>query len=187
MKALIDLLPVALFVIAYQMYDIYTATAVLMVAVAAQIILLALFKKPIEKMHWITLVLVAVFGGLTLSMRDPLFIMWKPTVINWALAIAFLGSELLMDQGILRRMMKAAGDFPSFVLRRLNYAWVLFFIFLGASNLYVAFNYSEETWVNFKLFGLMGFTFVFIIGQGFYLARYMTEEETVPENINKDS
>jgi len=182
MKALTDLLPVILFVVAYQMYDIYTATMVLMVAVVAQIILLKLFKKPVEKMHWITLILVLAFGGLTLALRDPLFIMWKPTAINWALAAAFLFTEMFMQRGILRRMMEQAGSFPTDVIKRLNYAWVLFLVFLGAANLYVAYNFSEQVWVNFKLFGLMGFTLIFVIAQSLYLARYLqTEEQTSEE------
>lgn len=180
MKLLTDLLPVILFVIAYQMYDIYVATVVLMAAIVAQIAYLKLTGKPIEKMHWITLALVIGFGGLTLGLRDPQFIMWKPTVINWLFAAALLLSEAFMQRGIVRRMLDTVGSFPTHVISRLNWAWSLFLFSLGVLNLYVAYNFSEETWVNFKLFGLMGLSLVFVIGQSLYLARYMQEPENNP-------
>ena len=187
MKFLTDLFPVILFVIAYQMYDIYMATMVLMVAIVAQIALLWLTRRPIEKMHWITLVLVIAFGGLTLGLRDPQFIMWKPTVINWLFAATLLLSEFFMQRSIMRRMLDSIAIFPTHVVSRLNWAWALFLFSLGILNLYVAYNFSEETWVNFKLFGLMGLSLVFVIGQSLYLARYMQDPdnnpaETAPED-----
>jgi intracellular septation protein len=187
MKLLTDLLPVILFVIAYQMYDIYMATIVLMGAIVAQIAFLKLTGKPVEKMHWITLVLVIGFGGLTLGLRDPQFIMWKPTVINWMFAAALLLSAIFMQRGIMRRMLDTIGDFPHHVVTRLNWAWAMFLFSLGVLNLYVAYNFAEETWVNFKLFGLMGLSLVFVIGQSFYLARHMQDTEnnaaeTAPED-----
>jgi intracellular septation protein len=180
MKLLTDLLPVILFVVAYQMYDIYVATVVLMAALVAQIALLKLTGKPVEKMHWITLVLVVGFGGLTLGLRDPQFIMWKPTVINWLFAAALLLSAVFMERGIMQRMLDSVASFPAHVVSRLNWAWALFMFGLGVLNLYVAYNFAEETWVNFKLFGLMGLTLVFVIGQSFYLARYMQDTENNP-------
>lgn len=178
MKILTDLLPVILFVVIYQMYDIYMATLVLMVALTLQIALLKLMGKPVEKMQWITLILVLAFGGLTLGFRNPEFIMWKPTVINWMFAAALLGSELFMKRSLMARMLDSIASFPDFVISRLNYAWTLFLFSLGVLNLYVAYNFSEETWVNFKLFGLMGLSLVFVIGQSFYLARYMREQDS---------
>jgi len=177
MKLLTDLFPAILFVIAYQMYDIYVATIALMVTIVAQIAYFKLSGKPVEKMHWITLGLVIAFGGLTLGLRDPQFIMWKPTVINWLFAAALLLSGLFMQRGIMRRMLDTIGEFPLTVVSRLNLAWALFLFSLGMLNLYVAYNFSEATWVNFKLFGLMGLTLVFVIGQGFYLARYMQDPD----------
>jgi intracellular septation protein len=177
MKFLTDLFPVILFFIAYQAYDIYIATWVLMGAVVVQLALLKLMHKPIEKMHWVTLVLVVAFGGLTLGLRDPVFIMWKPTVINWALGAVFLLSEYFMQRSLVRRMLDQIGEFSTQVVRNLSHAWGLFFIFLGVLNLYVAYNFSEEIWVNFKLFGLMGLSLLFIIGQSLYLARYMPATE----------
>jgi len=178
MKFLSELFPVILFVVVYQAYDIYLATQILMVAVVLQIAFLKLTGKPVQKMHWITLALVLAFGALTLGLRDPQFIMWKPTVINWLFAAALLLSELYMQRGILRRMLESVAAFPDHAINRLNWAWVVFLFLLGVLNLYVAYNFSEETWVNFKLFGLMGLSLLFVVGQSFYLARYMTENET---------
>lgn len=173
MKFLTDLFPVILFVVAYQMYDIYVATGVLMVAMIAQLVILKLTGHPIERIHWITLAAVLAFGGLTLGFRDPLFIMWKPTVINWLLAAVLLASAWFMQRSLMRRMLDQIAIFPDRVVENLNYAWAGFFIFLGVLNLWVAYNFSEETWVNFKLFGLMGLSLIFIVAQGLYLARHM--------------
>lgn len=178
MKLLTDLLPVILFFIVYQAYDIYVATQVLMGAVALQLVLLKVLGKPIERMHWITLALVLAFGGLTLGLRDPQFIMWKPTVINWLFAFALLASHQFMQRGILRRMLDGVARFPDRVVTRLNWAWTLFLFSLGVLNLYVAYNFAEETWVSFKLFGLMGLSLAFVIGQSFYLARHMHNSES---------
>jgi intracellular septation protein len=178
MKFLSDLFPVILFFVVYQAYDIYIATQVLMGAVVLQIAFLKFTGRPVEKMHWITLALVVAFGALTLGLRDPQFIMWKPTVINWLFAAALLLSELYMQRGILRRMLESVATFPDHAINRLNWAWVLFLFLLGVLNLYVAYNFSEETWVNFKLFGLMGLSLLFVVGQSLYLARYMADTET---------
>ena len=182
MKLLTDLFPVILFVAAYQMYDIYVATIALMAAIVAQIAYLKLSGKPVEKMHWITLGLVIGFGGLTLGLRDPQFIMWKPTVINWLFAAALLLSGLFMQRGIMRRMLDTIGEFPLRVVSRLNLAWTFFLFGLGVLNLYVAYNFSEATWVNFKLFGFLGLTLAFMLAQGFYLARFIEAENATPED-----
>ncbi len=179
MKLLFDLLPLVIFFVFYQLYDIYAATLVLMGAMAAQILLMKLAGRPVEKMHWITLALVLVFGALTLGLRNPEFIMWKPTVINWLFAAALLLSEWFMARGILRRMLATVADFPDLVVVRLNYAWVAFLALAGVLNLYVAYNYPEPTWVDFKLFGLTGLSLVFILLQSLYLARHMPQASTV--------
>jgi intracellular septation protein len=177
MKFLFDLLPVILFVAAYQLYDIYVATLTLMAAVPLQLAWMKWSGKPIERMHWITLALVLVFGGLTLGFRDPLFIMWKPTVINLVLAAAILGSEWWMKRSFMQRMLHKVAPFPPTVCSHLSYAWAIFFILVGVLNLYVAYTFSEAVWVNFKLFGLLGLTLVFALGQGLYLARHMPKNQ----------
>lgn len=179
MKLLFDMLPLIVFFIVYQTHDIYTATAVLMVAMVIQIALMKLTGKPVEKMHWITLGLVLVFGALTLGLRNPEFIMWKPTVINWLFAAALFLSEWLMARGFLRRMLETVADFPDSVVARLNYAWVIFLTGTGFLNLYVAYNYPEATWVDFKFFGLTGLSIAFLLLQSLYLARHLPARDSV--------
>ncbi len=177
MKFLFDLFPIILFFAAYKMYDIYVATAVAIGAAFVQTGLFWMKNRRFEKMHVITLAILIVFGGLTLALRDPVFIKWKPTVVNWLFAGVFIGARLFSKTTLIERMMGHAISVPPAVWQRLNWAWVLFFIFIGIVNLYVAFNYSESAWVNFKLFGMMGMTLVFVFGQAFYLGRYMETKE----------
>lgn len=181
MKFLADFFPILLFFLAYQLYDIYVATAV---AIAASFIQVGYFwfrNHRVEKMHLVTLALLILFGGLTLILRDPLFIKWKPTVVNWLFAMVFLGSHFIGKKTIVERMMSHAVTLPLEIWVRLNAAWSLFFVASGALNLYVAFNYAEATWVNFKLFGLLGLTMVFVVLQALYLARHIQEQDTTPE------
>lgn len=181
MKMLADLFPVILFFVAYQLADIYVATMVAIAAAAAQVAWYKIRKGKVENIQLITLGLLVVFGGLTLALRDPTFIKWKPTVVNWLFAAAFLFSQLFMQRNLLQRMMDHAVTMPDFAWLRLNLAWILFFFASGVLNLYVAYNFSEEIWVNFKLFGFLGLTLVFLIAQGFYLARHMEPEESAAE------
>ena len=179
MKILSDFFPIILFFIAYQLYDIYVATAVAIVSSLLQVGFYWLARGRVEKMHLITLALLLVFGGMTLILRDPLFIKWKPTVVNWLFGAAFLGSHFIGEKTMVARMMQHAVELPSFVWNRLNMAWSMFFIFSGVLNLYVAFSFSEETWVNFKLFGMLGLTVVFVIVQAFYMARHIQDQNPV--------
>ena len=182
MKMLADLFPVILFFVAYQLFDIYVATQVAIVAAALQVAYHRIRYGRVENTHWLTLGLLVVFGGLTLALRDPTFIKWKPTVVNWLFAAAFLFSQLFMRRSLLRRMMDHAIDLPEPAWMRLNAAWVLFFFAMGVLNLYVAYNYSEQTWVNFKLFGFLGLTLAFMLAQGVYLARHMQPQNSTTED-----
>jgi len=189
MKLFFDFLPIALFFIAYkfggglyqwdgQEYDvkgIYVATAVMIIASILQVTITWFLTKKIEKSHLITLVLVLVLGGATLWLQNPDFIKWKPTAVNWLFAIAFIGAQLFTKKSLLERMMAEHIQLPAPIWFKLNIAWVLFFFGSGLANLYVAFNFPEATWVNFKLFGLLGLTIVFIVGQSIYLAKYAVE------------
>ncbi|MCW8945445.1 MAG: septation protein A [Sedimenticola sp.] len=177
MKFLHDLFPVILFFIAYKMYDFYVATAVIIVATIAQVSIGWIRNHKVEKMHLITLLLVLLFGGLTLYLKDPLFLKWKPTVVNWLFAAVFLGSHFIGKMTLVERMMSKSVALPTPIWFKLNIAWSLFFIVMGVANLYVAFNYAEDTWVNFKLFGMMGMTFLFVILQAFYLARFISDTD----------
>ena len=181
MKMLFDFFPVLLFFIVFKMYDIYVATAVLIIACFVQTVAHRLMHGVFEKSHVITLVLVALFGGLTLFLQDEVFIKWKPTAINWLFAAVFIGSQFIGSKTIIERMMGANLRLPAQIWTRLNIAWAIFFVILGALNLYVAFSFDTDTWVNFKLFGLMGLTFAFVIAQSFYLMPYFKQAET-PNN-----
>lgn len=178
MKLIASFLPIILFFAAYKLYDIYIATGVAMAAALIQTLWHWWAHKELEKMHLVTLVLLLVFGGMTLLFQDPTFIKWKPSVVNWLFGLAFLLSPLAIFGGkpLTERMMSQTVQLPDVVWHRLNRAWWIFFFAVGLLNLYVAYGYSEETWVNFKLFGLLGLTFAFIIGQSFYLARHMQDE-----------
>ncbi len=177
MKILADLFPVILFFVAYKLAGIYMATAAAIGASIVQVGWNRWRHGRVETMHWVTLGLILFFGGLTLLLRDPVFIKWKPTVVNWLFAAAFLGSALFMERSLLQRMMDHAVTLPDAVWKRLNLAWVSFFLFIGVANLYVAYNFSEEVWVDFKLFGMMGLTLLFLVAQGFYLSRYIQLNE----------
>ena len=173
MKFLADFFPILLFFVAYKMYDIYVATAVIMVASITQVSYAWFKHKHVEKIHWITLVLVVLFGGLTLILQDEMFIKWKPTIINWLFAIAFLGSQYIGKKSFIERMLGASIELAKADWIKLNISWVAFFVALGFINLYVVYNYDTDAWVNFKMFGMMGITLLFMIVQGIYLNRLM--------------
>ena len=197
MKLFFDFLPIVLFFIAYkfgggiytwdgQEYDIkgiYVATAVMIVATVLQTSFNWFLHRKIEKSHLITLVLVLVLGGATLWLQNPDFIKWKPTAVNWLFALAFLAAHIFTDKSLLERMMAEHIQLPTAIWFRLNIAWVLFFILSGVANLYVAFNFDEATWVNFKLFGLLGITIIFIIAQSIYLAKHAIEVPSSSKDV----
>lgn len=180
MKIFVDFIPIFLFFIAYKIYDIYVATAVIIVASIVQVAFFWIKNRRFEKMHLVTLVLVLLLGGATLLLHDPNFIYWKPTIVNWAFAIAFLGSQFIGKKNFLQRMLEEQVTLTSQeIWKYLNFAWVGFFFAMGVINLYVAFNFEENTWVNFKLFGMMGLTLLFVVAQSIYLARHIVNDEEV--------
>lgn len=174
MKLLIDFFPVLAFFVAYKTFDIYVATSVLIVTFVAQFLFDWRRNGKINKMHLTSLVLVLVFGGITLLLRDEKFIQWKPTVVNWLFAAAFLLAPVFTGKTLVQRLMEKTVELAPRLWGQLNSMWVLFFLLSGAANLYVVYNYDEETWVNFKLFGMLGLTFVFILLQGVWLSRKAT-------------
>jgi len=175
MKFLFDLFPVILFFAAFQLWDIYVATGVAIAASFAQIGWLALRGKKIDAMLWASLAIIVVFGGLTLLLRDKTFIQWKPTVLYWLFG-AVLAGGALTGRNLIKAMMSQQIRLPETVWARLNWSWVGFFAFMGAANLYVAYNYSESTWVSFKLFGGLGLMLLFVLAQGLVLARYVEDK-----------
>lgn len=175
MKLLVDFFPIVLFFAAYKLADIYVATLAAIAGAILQVGYTWLRTRKVETMHLVSLVLILVFGGATWFLRDPTFIKWKPTVLNWLFAVVFLGSQFIGRQPVIQRMLNAQLELPGEVWRRLNLAWSSFFIVIGGINLYVAFNFEESTWVNFKLFGMLGLTVLFVLLQSFYLSRYLPD------------
>jgi intracellular septation protein len=179
MKFLFDTLPVILFFIAFKFGDIFIATGVAIAASFVQIAYLLARGRKVDKMLWISLAIIVVAGGLTLIFHDETFIKWKPTVLYWAFAASLGGSTLFFRKNLIRSMLAEQISVPDFVWRRLNLAWIGFFVFMGCANLAVAFgfNLSTEIWVNFKLFGGIGLMLVFALLQGLVLSKYIEEEE----------
>ncbi|WJW76646.1 septation protein A [Thiohalobacter sp. IOR34] len=177
MKFLFDFFPVLLFFVAYKLYGFYVGTAVAVAATILQVALFWLRHRRFENSHLVVLAIVVLFGGATLIFDDPVFFKWKPTVAYWLFAIGFLGSQFIGQRSFTERMMSQALSAPRHVWTRLNLAWVVFFALMGIVNLYVAYNYPEDTWVNFKLFGIMGITLAFVLGQGVFIARYLDDDE----------
>lgn len=177
MKALSDFFPVLLFFGAYKLYDIYVATAVAIAAAAIQLGFLWLKHRKIEKSQLITLAILVVLGGATIFLQNEMFIKWKPTIVNLGFAAVFLGSRFIGAKTVTERMMGHNIALPDTMWLKLNFSWVVFFIVLGALNLFVAYGYDTDTWVNFKLFGMTGMTVLFIIWQIVYMAPHIQPQE----------
>ena len=177
MKFLFDLFPVILFFIAFKVSGIYAATAVAIAATFAQIGWLWLRGRKIDTMLWVSLAIIVVFGGATLLLHNETFIKWKPTVLYWMFAVVLAGSALLLRKNLIRAMLGEQIQLPDPAWSKLNFSWIAFFTCMGLLNLYVAFNFSTDTWVNFKLFGGMGLMLVFVIAQGLFLAKYVEQKE----------
>ena len=176
MKILIDFFPILLFFGAFKVYDIYIGTAVLMSATVVQMALIYAIDRKLQVMHKITLVLILLFGTLTLALHDDRFIKWKPTVLYAAMAIALAVAIWILRKNFLKLLLGSQLELPDAVWSRLNIVWVVYCVFMSLSNAYVAAYFSTEAWVNFKLWGYV-FPLVFIVGQGFYIAPYLKSDE----------
>lgn len=178
MKLLFDFFPVLLFFIAYKLHGIYSATAVAIIATFAQVGWIWLRQRRVEALHLVTLVLIVLFGGATLLLKDEMFIKWKPTVLDWLFALAFLASRYIGNKPLAERMMGRNVSLPPAAWSRLNLSWVVFFLALGLVNLYVVYHFDTAVWVDFRLFGMIGLTVIFALGQAVYMARHM---ESAPD------
>ncbi|WP_428033140.1 septation protein A [Amphritea sp.] len=185
MKIFLDFLPVIIFFIVYKSTDdIILATAVLIPATLLQMLYTWIKTHKIEMIQLVTLGLVVILGGATVLFQDKTFIQWKPTVVTWLFAAAFLGSQFIGEKTIIQRLMAGTIDMPANAWKQLNIAWIIFYLILGAVNLYVAYTMSEETWVNFKLFGMLGLTMVFILLQGFYISKHIKPDNNENHSDN---
>ena len=176
MKFLFDFFPVILFFVAYQASDIFVATGVAIAATVVQIGWVMARGRKVSGMQWTSLVVIGVFGGATLLLRDENFIKVKPTVLYWLGAAVFLGA-LAFGKNLIKVMMTEGGlELPEPVWTKLCVAWGVFFLFKGALNLWVAYAFDTNVWVNFKLFGGMGLILAFVLGQAVWLSKYMPDE-----------
>ena len=177
MKFFFDLLPVLAFFVAFQLAGIYVATAVAIATTFVQVAWLKLRGKRVDAMLWASFVIIVVFGGATLVLQDETFIKWKPTVLYWLLGAVLGGAPFVFRRNLIRAMLSEQVRLPDPVWNRLNWSWVGFFVFMGGLNLYVAYNYSTDLWVNFKLFGGMGLMLVFVVVQALFLARHVEDKQ----------
>ncbi|MEX8519255.1 MAG: septation protein A [Leptothrix sp. (in: b-proteobacteria)] len=164
-------------VVAAKEAPVLLATVVVVVATLAQVLFLKLRGKKVDTMLWVSLVLVTVLGGATIYFHSDTFIKWKPSVLYWVMAMGFLLSPIVAGKNLLKTMLGEQMELPEPIWQRLNLAWVGFFMLMGVLNLWVAYNFSTSTWVNFKLFGGMGLMLVFTIAQGLYLNRHLGKVE----------
>lgn len=175
MKLFFDFLPIILFFIAFKLYGIYVATSVAIATCIAQIIWHWFRYRKFDMQQLITFGIVTLLGGATLAFHNELFIKWKPTVIYWIFAIICLSSHL-SKQTIIQRIMQKNISLPTDIWKKLNFSWVVFLFITGLVNLYVVYHFDTNTWVNFKLFGVLGLTVVFIILQAIYLSKYIKSD-----------
>jgi len=180
LKFLFDFFPVILFFVAYKFSDIFVATGTAIIATVLQIGWVLVRGKRVTGMQWVSLGVILVFGGATLLLRDETFIKWKPTVLYWLAGVVFLGS-LLFKQNLVKAVMSECIELPEPVWTKLAIAWGVFFLFKGALNLWVAFTFSTDVWVNFKLFGGMGLMLAFVLAQAAWISRHLPEDPPKPD------
>ena len=177
MKFLFDLFPVILFFVAFKLSDIYVATGVAIAATVLQVGYVLARGRRVSNMQWAGLVIIGLFGGATLVLKDETFIKWKPTVLYWLAGVVFLGA-LAFGKNLVKGVMAEGGlELPEPVWFKLCVAWGLFFLFKGTLNLYVAYAFPTEAWVNFKLFGGMGLMILFVVAQAMWLSKYLPDDE----------
>ena len=175
MQLLFDFFPLIAFFVAFVTFDLYVATAVIIVATALQIAYQWFRHRKINKMLLISGVLVAVLGGITLALRNPVFLQWKLTVVNWLFAAGFLGSQLFGSKTFTERLMGHAIELEPTMWRQLNTLWVVNFAVIGALNLYVMYNFDLQTWVYFKTFGMIGLSLLMVVGQAIWISSRATD------------
>ena len=176
MKFLFDVFPVILFFAAFKLADIYVATAVAIAATFLQVAWVKIRGRRVEPMLWASFAIIVVFGGATLVLQDETFIKWKPTVLYWLFG-AVLAGAAFAGRNIIRGLLSEQVQLPEPVWSRLNQSWIGFFVFMGALNLYVAFNYPTDLWVNFKVFGGIGLMLLFVVVQAAFIARHTEQKQ----------
>ena len=177
MKLLVDFFPIILFFVAFKFAGIYVATGVAIAATVVQIAWLRHSHGKVEPMQWVSLAVIVLFGGATIALQNETFIKWKPTVLYWLMAGTLMAGQLVFRKNLLKSLMGSQMELPDAAWRATNWSWIVFLAAMGAVNLWVAFNFDTNTWVNFKLFGGLGLMALFVIGQAVYLARYLKADQ----------
>lgn len=181
MQFFYEIFPVFLFFIAFKFYGIYVATVVGIITTFLQVVITRFWLGLWDRKQVITLSVFVVFGGMTLYFHNPIFVKWKPTIVFWIFALAILFTHVFTKKPLMQRLMEnmlqEKGDVPSNIWRKVNLIWALFFIILGSINLYIAYHFSNDTWVNFKFYGISSALFILSIIQALYFMRYMTEKK----------
>ena len=177
MKLLLDFFPILLFFGAFKLWDIFVATMMAIVATLLQLGWMRYSTGRTEPMQWLSLGVIVVFGGATLVAQDETFIKWKPTVLYWAMGGALMVGQVFFRRNWLQSLMKSQMALPDHAWRVMLWSWCGFFALMGVLNLWVAYHFDTDTWVNFKLFGGMGLMLVFVLAQAMYLGRYMDNGE----------
>lgn len=186
MQVLFEFLPLILFLGAYLYKGIYFAIGTLMIAMPIGFVIKYIRTTKVDKMYMWSTVFLLVFGGAALYFRNADFIFWKPTAFYWVVAVAFLLSLWIGEKPLVRRFLEIGGELPTEKIassdwRRLNIVWVLFFAVMGIANIYVAYNFSEKFWVNFKVFGLLALTFIFMLAQGLWLVTKLGGDDSAAD------
>mgnify|MGYP001626200338 CR=1 FL=1 len=179
MKLLFDFFPIILFFIVFKLAGIYAATAVTIAATFAQIGWVWFRHRKVEPMLWMSLGVVVVFGGATLLFHNDTFIKWKPTVLYWLFAAILSGAQLLQGKNLMRALMGKQMQLPDAIWTKVNWSWVAFFALMGLLNIAIAYNFSTDLWVDFKLFGSLILTLVFVVGQSLLLSRHMKLDDSL--------
>lgn len=175
MQLFYDIFPVFIFFIAFKFFDIYIATIAGIVCTFIQVILTKLLTKKWDNKQLITLGVFTFFGGLTLYFHNPIFVKWKPTIIFWVFSLVILFTQYFTSKPLMQRMMEKTFaehmTISAHIWRNINLSWGIFFIFLGTLNLYIAYTFNNDTWVNFKFYGITIALFIFSFIQACFLAR----------------
>lgn len=177
MKQLLEFIPVILFFIAFKLYDIYVATAVVIIATIIQVAFTWFKYKKVQAMQWITLGLILIMGGATIYLQNEQFIKWKLTIIEWLFGIAFLGSQFIGKKPFIQRMLGGSLELPALAWKKLNALWAVFFIAVGFINIYVMQNYNTNDWVTFKTFIVPALMLFFIVVQLIFIYNYIPKPE----------
>ncbi len=177
MKLAFELFILVTFFVLFKVVDIYAAIASAIVLYGVQLAVIWLKTRKVDKLQLITFVMVAVLGGATFLFQNELFFKWKPTVIYGLFAVAILATQIYTRKPAVAKLLAKAVSLPKAVAYKLDCAWMAFFISVGVLNIAVAYSVSTETWVYFKLFGILALLLLFLVAQGFWLAPHLKDTQ----------